>query len=92
MEKLKKNWMGKLWYEKVIFIIGMLTSVTVVVLAVLQLCNVWEDAAYLYMPMLAVLMLVQAFENRKRSRGIAIFSLGVAVFISLVWVLLLFGL
>ena len=92
MSKIKEEWTRKLWYEKVIFVIGMMTAVTVVVLALLQLFNVWEDAAYLYMPMMAVLMLVQAFDNRKKSRGLVILSLSVAAFIGLVWILLLFGL
>lgn len=90
MGKLKENWNNKLWYEKIIFVIGMVCSVGAIVLAILQLCNVWEDSAYVYIPMMAVLMLVQAFDNRKKSRDLVILSLGVAVFISIVWFLILF--
>ena len=89
MKKLKENWNQKLWYEKVIFIIGMMASVAVIVLALLQLFDVWEDSAYVYMPMLAVLMLVQAFDNRKRSRGLMISSLCVAALEIILWIIVL---
>lgn len=92
MGKLKENWNNKLWYEKIIFVIGMVCSVGVIVLAILKLCNVWEDSAYVYMPMMVAVLLMQAFENRKRSRGLMFFSLGVAAFISIVWIWVLFGL
>lgn len=92
MSKLKENWSKMLWYEKTLFIIGMATAVSVVILALLQLFGVWKDAGYVYMPLMAVNMLVQAFENRKRSKGVMFLSLGVAAFITVVWVLVLFGL
>ncbi len=90
MSKLKENWSKKLWYEKSIFIVGMLCSVSVIVLACLQLFNVWENAGNVYMPLTALLMLVQALENRKKSRGLVILSLCAAVFIFMVWILVLF--
>ena len=79
-----------LWYEKLVLVIGMLCSVSVIVLACLQLFQIWESAATIYMPLTAVLMLVQAFENRKKSRPLAIFSLCVAGFISVVCLLIFF--
>lgn len=92
MGKLKDNWNKKLWYEKIVFVIGMVTAVSVILLALLQLFNVWENSGYVYMPMSALLMLVQAFDNRKRSRKLMISSLCVAAFIGIVWILVLFGL
>lgn len=90
MSGLKENWKQKLWYERIIFIAGLLSSVAVVVLAVLQLCNVWNDAAYAYIPLMSITMLSQAYENRNRSKSVAWFSLGTAVFIFIVWVLVAF--
>ena len=90
MSRLKENWSKMLWYEKIIFIIGMASAGSVVILALLQLFGVWKDAAYVYMPFMAVTMLVQAFQNRKQSKSIMFLSLGVAAFITMVWVLVLF--
>ena len=90
MNKLQENWSQKLWYEKIIFILGMVAALSVIILALLQLFGLWKDSAYWYMPMMAVTMLVQAFDNRKRSKGVMFLSLGVAAFIAAVWVLILF--
>jgi hypothetical protein len=90
MSGLKDNWKQKLWYERIIFIAGLLCSVAVLVLAVLQLCDVWNDAAYAYMPLMAITMLSQAYENRNRSKGVAVFSLGTAIFSLVSWVLVAF--
>ena len=87
MGKIRENWEQQLWYEKIIFIVGMLCAVSTIVLALLSLLDIWEDAGYVYIPLLAVLMLVQAFENRRRSRGLVILNLCVAAFISIVWIL-----
>ena len=92
MEKLKENWNKKLWYEKIIFIIGMASAVSAVILALLQFLEVWADAIYVYMPLTAVYLLENAFENRKRSRTLTISTLGVVAFITVVWILILFGL
>lgn len=90
MSKLKENWSKMLWYEKIIFTIGLVTAGSVVILALLQLFGVWKDAGYVYMPLMAVNMLVQAFKNRKRSKGVMFLSLGVAAFVTVVWILVRF--
>ena len=90
MSGLKDNWKQKRWYERIIFIAGLLCSVAVLVLAVLQLCDVWSDAAYAYMPLMSITMLSQAYEHRKKNKGVAWFSLGTAIFIFVVWVLVAF--
>ena len=90
MSGLKENWKQKLWYERIIFIAGLLSSFAVVVLSVLQICDVWNDAAYAYMPLMSITMLSQAYENRNRSKGVAVFSLGTAIFSLVSWVLVAF--
>ena len=90
MSTLKENWSTKLWYERIIFVAGLLSSVAVVVLAVLQLCNICPNAAYAYLPLMAVTMLSQAYENRKRSKFVAYSSVGTAAFLLAVWALVAF--
>ena len=68
MSGLKENWKQKLWYERIIFIAGLLSCVAVVVLSVLQICDVWNDAAYAYMPLMSITMLSQAYEHRKKNK------------------------
>ena len=54
-------------------------SVSVIVLALLQLTGVWPNAIYLYEPLIGVVLLVQAAQNWNKSRPIAWFSLIVAI-------------
>ncbi len=90
MNKMKERWSQKLWYEKLVFIIGMFCSVSVIVLACLQVFSIWQNAAYAYMPLSALLMLVQAFENRKKKSGLVIISLCAAAIVSICWILVVF--
>ena len=87
--KFRENWAQRTWYEKAAFVIGMPCAIAVIVLAVLQLVNVWEDSVYLYTPLTALLMAVQGTENLRKSRKLAIFSYGVAVFLLFVFLLIL---
>ena len=90
MSGIKENWKQRLWYERIIFIAGLLSCVAVVVLSVLQICDVWNDAAYAYMPLMSITMLSQAYEHRKKNKGVAWFSLGTAIFSLVSWVLVVF--
>ena len=91
MNKIKERWNQRTTSEKIVWIIGMVCSVSVVVLAMLSLLRVWPGAAYAYMPLCVVVMLVQAFENRKKDKTVLFISLGTAVFIAAVWLFVLFG-
>lgn len=87
--KFRESWAQRTWYEKAAFVVGMPCAVAVIVLAMLQLVNVWENSVYLYTPLSALLMAVQGTENLRKSRKLAIFSYGVAVFLLLVFLLIL---
>lgn len=67
--------------NKVLFSIRIIASLGIIVMAMLQLFGVWKDAIKVYMPLMGVNLLLQTFQDWKRNRSIAIFSLCVAVFI-----------
>ena len=90
MSKLKGEWAKKSPWEKIFFVAGMVCAVSVIGLALLQIFDLWENSAYVYQPLMAALLLSQAYENRKRSRSLTIFSLIAAAFILLCWVLIVF--
>ena len=91
MNKIKEQWQQRTPFEKILWVVGMVCSVSVVVLALLALFNVWPNAGYAYMPLCVVMMLIQAFENRKKSKVVLFTSLGTAFFIAAVWLFVLFG-
>lgn len=66
---------------KVVTIISILASLSVVVLAVLQIFDIWNQAINVFMPLMGVTMLCQSYMQWNNSRKVAYFSLGTAVFI-----------
>ena len=78
---MKSSWKEAPVMNKVVTVISILASLSVVVLAVLQIFDVWRDAANVYMPLMGVTMLCQAYMQWNNSRKVAYFSIGTAVFI-----------
>ena len=78
---MKSNWKEAPVMHKIVTVISILASISVVVLAVLQIFDVWSQAANVYMPLMGVTMLCQAYMQWNNSRKVAYFSIGTAVFI-----------
>ena len=76
-------------FEKIVFFTGIGCTVGVFALALLQLLGVIRSSSLLYLPLTALMMLTQAFENRKKKRKLAIFSLCAGIFVGICWVLIL---
>ncbi|MBQ2988423.1 MAG: hypothetical protein IJD59_04890 [Clostridia bacterium] len=69
--------------HKIVTAISILSSLAVIVLAVLQLCGIWQTAGKIYVPLMGVTMLCQAYNLWNTSRKVAYFSIGTAIFIFL---------
>ena len=61
--------------------LGILVSIAVIVLACLQIAGVWENAAYVFVPLLGVNQLCQSLIQWNSNRKVAYFELGTAAFI-----------
>lgn len=85
-----KDWNKKTVPFKILTIVGLIISVTIIVLAFIQIFNVWDKAFNVFEPLLGVLMIIQAIENWKANKSIAYFSLFVAIFIFIVAIIILF--
>ncbi len=88
---LIKEWDKKTLLSKILTIIGFIISIIVIILAILQIFNVWENSIYVFEPLTGVLMLIQAIEHWKKDKRTAyislfasIFLIAVAIFIFLV--------
>ncbi len=71
-------------------IIGLAVSVAIIVLSLLQLFNIWDNAINVFEPLVGILMLIQALENWKTNKAVAYFSLFVAIFVLIVSIIILF--
>ena len=67
--------------EKFLFILRLIISAVIVLLAVLKLAGSFENALYYSTPLMGVLLVVQAVQEWKEQRGMAIFGLCAALFI-----------
>lgn len=56
-------------------------AIAIIVLAILHIFDVWASAPYLYMPLMGINLLLQAYSQWKTNRGVALFSLCVAGFV-----------
>ena len=78
---MKSKWKDAPLLHKIVTIISILVSLSVVVFAVLQIFDIWNQAGNVYMPLMGVTMLCQAYMQWNNSRKVAYFSIGTAVFI-----------
>ena len=78
---MKEKWKNVPLPQKVVAVISVLTSLAVVVLAVLQICGILQTAGNIYVPLMGITMLCQAYLMWNTSRKVAYFSIGTAVFI-----------
>ena len=67
--------------HRIVTIISVLASLSVVVLAVLQMFDIWAQAINVFMPLMGITMLCQSYMQWNNSRKLAYFSLGTAAFI-----------
>ena len=78
---MKTSWKDTPLLHKVLTIISVLASMSIVVLAILQIFNVWDRAINVFMPLMGVTMLCQSYMQWNNSRKVAYYSLGTAAFI-----------
>lgn len=90
MGKFRMKWKEKTLVEKITTGIVLVCSSLVIVLALLQLFGVWEDAAYAYLPLLCVNMLAFAVSYWKTSRSTAIVNLVGALIILVCTIVVVF--
>lgn len=67
--------------SKTASIASIVIAVAIIVLSVLQLFDVWRNAGYVYIPLMGINLLLQAYAQWKPNRGVAIFTLCAAVLV-----------
>ena len=72
MQKIKRAWCEMQIYEKISFILGSICSVSVIVLASLQLLEIWEKAINIFEPLLGVLMVTQGVLQWRKNKKVAV--------------------
>lgn len=84
MINIRENWNQKQTQEKVLYIMEIICSISIIILVSMQIFNIWENAIYVFEPLLGILMLIQAIQNWKKNKVLSLVALGAAIFIFLV--------
>ena len=80
---MKTKWKDIPLLDKIVTVISLVVSSSVLALGILQIFNVWDKAINVAVPMMGITMLCQAYTFWNKSRKLAYFSIGAAVFIFL---------
>lgn len=78
---MNKQWKDRPLLDKIVSASGIVVSVAIIALAIIQLFDVWSDAGYVYVPLMGVNLLLQAYVQWKPNRKVAVFDLCAAVFV-----------
>lgn len=87
---MKEKWKDAPLLHKIVTIISIFASLSVVVLAILQMFDIWQQAVNICIPLMGVTMLCQAYVQWNNSRKVAYFSIGTAVFIFIFAIIVFF--
>ena len=78
---MNKKWKDQPLHHKIISISMLLVSIAVMVLAIVQLLDLWPNSGYVYVPLMGINLLLQAYTQWTPNRKIAVFSLCAGVFV-----------
>ena len=78
---MKTKWKDSPLSHKIITVFSVIVSLAVVMLAVLQILDIWTQAINLCIPLMGVNLLCQTYMQWNTSSKTAYFSLGCAVFV-----------
>lgn len=83
-QKIVPKWKDKSLIEKVLTISAGIISIAIIILAMMQMTGIWENAINVFEPLLGVLMLLNALNFYKYNKRVALFNLGAALFIFII--------
>ena len=85
MKRIIKEWKSRDTFSKVLLVVSLLLSILVFILAFIDLFNIVDsDLGYIYLPCMALFIIIQGVENLKRDKLLAMLSFGTGVFILLI--------
>ena len=78
---MKTKWKNAPLTHKIVTVVSIIVALSVIVLAILQMFDIWTQAINLCVPLMGVNLLCQTYIQWSTSRKSAYFSLGCAVFV-----------
>ena len=78
---MKTKWKDTPLVHKIATIVSIIVALSVIVLAILQMFDIWTQTINLCVPLMGVNLLCQTYIQWNTSRKSAYFSLGCAIFV-----------
>lgn len=90
--KSNPEWDEKPAYEKRLSVFGMVLAVIILLMAVLQMGGIVKNLTVVFVPLMGLLMLVQAMQMWRNRRVVAVICIVVAIFLFLCSILFVLAL
>ena len=81
--------MKELNLRKIVSVATLISSIGVIVMAMLYLLSIWQDAAYAYIPLMGINLACQGYIQWIPNRKIAWFNLVAAIFVGITYIAVL---
>ena len=78
---MNNKWKNNPLMHKIVTVFSIIVSIAVVILAILQIFNIWNTSVNVLVPLLGVNLLCQAYTQWNINRKIAYFDIAVAAFV-----------
>ena len=88
MGKVRNIWSQNQTDKRILNTISSICSISIIILVFMQILGVWKTAINAFEPLLGVIMLIQAIQNWKKNRVVAIISLCAAILTFLVAIII----
>lgn len=78
---IRGRWSKKQTYEKVLYVISIICSISIIIFGCTQILGVWKTGANVLGPLVYVSLLVQSIQIWKQNKKLAIAGLCVSIFL-----------
>ena len=78
---MEKKWKDTPLIHRIVTVLSIVVALSVVVLGILQIFDIWTQAINLCVPLMGVNLLCQTYIQWNNNRKVAYFSLGCAAFV-----------
>lgn len=78
---MKTKWKDQSLHYNIFSISYIIVPTAIILLAIIQLFDIWRNAGYVYVPLIGINLLLQSYAQWKPNRKIAIFNLCAAVLV-----------
>jgi len=86
-----QDWKDKSRLDKVLFIAQIVLSAVVIILSIVKLAGIWDNALYVVEPLMGLVMFMMSWQNRNNNKILSLLCLAVGIFVIIVTIRIYMG-